>query len=362
MRFLMFSNLPALAAGLIAVTLVSAQSAGTQAPLARPAIQARAPLGSVFLDVTYAGERLVAVGERGIVLLSDDGGKTWRQAKVPASVTLTRVRFSSPKAGWAVGHYGTVLHSADAGETWERQLDGAAVARLALASAEAQVRAAPDDANAKRRLIEAERLVKDGPDKPFLDLHFLDDKRGFIVGAYNLMFDTEDGGKTWRPSLDRLDNPKGLHLYAIAGSGDMLYVAGEYGLVFRSDDRGRTFARVNTPYSGSYFALALPAPGEVLLAGLRGNAFRSLDRGATWEKVEGAPSVSFTVLTRLAGQSVLLANQAGHLFVTRGGPLERLPAPALPPFAAVLPLRDGALLGVGVRGVMPVSLSKKTGS
>lgn len=361
MKFLMFASL----VGLSAVGLVSAQSAGTRGALERPAIQARAPLGAVFLDATYAGERLVAVGERGIVLLSDDAGKTWRQAKVPASVTLTRVRFSSAMTGWAVGHYGTVLRTADGGETWERQLDGTMAARLALAAAKAQVRAAPSDGNAKRHLIEAERLVKDGPDKPFLDLHFFDDKHGIIVGAFNLMFDTEDGGNTWRPLLDRLDNPKGLHLYALAGSGDTLYLAGEHGLVFRSDDRGRTYARLNTPYSGSYFALALPRPGEVLLAGLRGNAFRSRDQGATWEKVEGAPPVSITAITKLADQTVLLANHAGQLFVSRSGPLERLPAPALPPFAAVLPLHDGSLLGVGVRGVVPVALqpgSKKTGS
>lgn len=361
MRFLMFSSLSALALGLIAMPQASAESPGTQELLVRPAVQARAPLSSVFLDVTYAGERLVAVGERGIVLISDDDGKAWRQVKVPASVTLTRVRFPSPMMGWAVGHYGTVLHTADGGETWVRQLDGTAVARLALAAVEAQVRAAPEDGNAKRRLIEAERLVKDGPDKPFLDLHFFDDKRGFIVGAFNLIFETEDGGKTWRSSLDRLDNPKSLHLYAIAGSGETLYVAGERGLVFRSDDGGRTFTRVNTPYVGSYFAVSVPRPGEVILAGLRGNVFRSKNGGATWEKVEGAPPVSFSVVTRLAGQAVLMANQAGQLFMSRGGPLELMPTPALPPFAAVLPLRDGSLLGVGVRGVMRVALSKKIG-
>ncbi|MCX7168911.1 MAG: glycosyl hydrolase, partial [Proteobacteria bacterium] len=38
---------------------------------------------SVLAAVARAGNRLVAVGERGIVLLSDDNGVTLRQAKVP---------------------------------------------------------------------------------------------------------------------------------------------------------------------------------------------------------------------------------------------------------------------------------------
>ena len=44
---------------------------------------------TVLQAITQAGQRLVAVGERGLVLLSDDAGKHWRQAQVPVSVTLT---------------------------------------------------------------------------------------------------------------------------------------------------------------------------------------------------------------------------------------------------------------------------------
>jgi len=316
-----------------------------------------------LLDVTYAGERLVAVGERGIVLLSDDNGGTWRQAKMPDSVTLTRVRFASPMSGWAVGHYGTVLHSSDGGETWERQLDGVKAAQHALDAAQARLQNAPGDERAKRGLIAAERLVQDGPDKPFLDLHFFDDRHGIVVGAFNLIFDTVDGGKTWRPLLDRLDNPREMHLYAIDGVGDRLYIAGEQGVVFRSDDRGRNFARLNTPYSGSYFSASVPHPEEVLLAGLRGNVFRSIDAGETWEKVQGSPPVSFSAITRLVDGDALLANHAGQLFVSRGGTaLERLPVSQLPPLAAVIQLPDNSLLGVGVRGMTRVPLTGQGGN
>ncbi len=54
-------------------------------------------------------------GERGIVLLSDDAGVSWRQAKVPVSVSLTAVQFVDAEQGWAVGHLGVVLHTQDGG-------------------------------------------------------------------------------------------------------------------------------------------------------------------------------------------------------------------------------------------------------
>lgn len=363
MRCTVFSSRSILVGGALffSLGLASVHADAVREPLARAAIQSRSALSSVFLDLARAGKRLVAVGARGVVLLSDDDGANWRQASVPVSVTLTRVRFAGPKTGWAVGHFGTVLHTADGGETWQRQLDGTTAAKLALEAAQARAQAMPGSESGRKRLAEAEQLVKDGPDKPFLDLHFFDDRNGVIVGAFNLIFGTHDGGKTWLPLLDRLDNPMGLHLYAIAGMDDTVIIAGERGLVFRSDDRGATFARLSTPYAGTYFAASLTPPGNVLLAGLRGNVLRSRDLGSTWERLEGAPPVSISAMVALDAETTLLANHAGQLYATRGGRLEHVQAPALPPLAALVPLNDNSLLGAGIRGVTPVALSNKAG-
>src|SRR5690606_9884464 len=104
---------------------------------------------SLQLAVSRAGNRLVAVGERGVVLLSDDDGRNWHQAEnVPVSVTLTDVHFVSATHGWAVGHSGVVLHSADGGETWQRQLDGNQAAKIILE--DARQRAAAGEAGAEK--------------------------------------------------------------------------------------------------------------------------------------------------------------------------------------------------------------------
>ena len=92
--------------------------------LVRPALPVAAPARATLLGVAPAGARLVAVGERGIVALSDDAGQTWRQGRVPVSVTLTAVRFIDARNGFAVGHGGVVLASTDGGETWEVLFDG----------------------------------------------------------------------------------------------------------------------------------------------------------------------------------------------------------------------------------------------
>ena len=325
-------------------------------------MQVRAPERAVLQAAVMAGTRTVAVGERGIVLLSDDLGAHWRQARgVPVSTTLTAVRFIDAKLGWAVGHGGVILHSRDGGETWVRQADGRVLARVALDAAQERLRSAPNDAAAARQLKSAQLLADDGPDKPLLDLHFIDARRGFVVGAYNLFFETTDGGATWISAMDRLENPKSLHLYAIRVQGAAVYIVGEQGLMLRSQDAGRSFQPLASPYNGSWFSLVATPDGALVAAGLRGNAYHSPDRGQTWSRIEGAAPVSFVSAVALADGAVLLSNQAGQLLTSRAGaPLSRLDMPPLPPLSDVLPLPGGGLLAVGMAGAIRLPSAQAT--
>jgi hypothetical protein len=99
------------------------------------------------------------------------------------------VRFATPKKGWAVGHFGIVLHTEDGGETWIKQLDGKQAAHLVLDQAQARVQRGEGNAETLTHELNAARqLVEDGPDKPFFDVYFENETTGFVVGAYNLIF------------------------------------------------------------------------------------------------------------------------------------------------------------------------------
>lgn len=328
---------------LLASALITGTAVHAAVPfpaLDRPAMQVRSPERAVLLAAALAGTRVVAVGERGIVVLSDDGGRTWRQAKaVPVSVTLTALQFVDSRRGWAVGHGGTVLRSDDGGQTWVRQVDGRTLAMAMRAAAPSK---------------EVQALADEGPDKPLLDLHFVDAKHGYIIGAYGLAFETRDAGATWTSLMGRLDNPRGAHLYSIAVRGESIFIVGEQGAMFRSQDAGATFRPLLTSYKGSWFRVVATPDGGVVAAGLRGNALYSADAGESWSPIRGAPPVTIVGGVATAGGQVMLANQAGQLMVTRAGsPFAPLPLPApLSPPAGVLALPDGALLVVGMTGAI----------
>ncbi|WP_418316113.1 WD40/YVTN/BNR-like repeat-containing protein [Piscinibacter sakaiensis] len=337
----------------VAVAALAAPTAATAAPvgdaLDRPAVQAAHPERAVLQAAAQAGQRIVAVGERGIVLLSDDGAAKWRQVPVPTSVTLTAVRFVDDKHGWAVGHGGVILASTDGGASWTRQLDGKTAADLMLKAAQAS----GDPAAVK----EAEWLVSAGADKPFLDLHFFDARHGIVVGAYNLAFETRDGGQTWNAIAQRLDNPRGLHLYAVRTRGDKVLIVGEQGVVRLSTDGGQTFQKLDTGYPGSFFSAEWLDDKGMLLAGLRGQLWRSNDLGASWTQVPSPAPASFTASARGPDQSLWLSNQAGRIFAWRDGSLQALPGEPLPPIGGMLPLPDKRLLALTLRGAVVVPLN-----
>ncbi|NIN72688.1 MAG: hypothetical protein GTO46_12360, partial [Gemmatimonadetes bacterium] len=59
---------------------------------------------SLLLDGVAVDGLMVAVGERGHILISRDDGVSWRQAEVPTRSSLTGVFFHDQQLGWVVGH------------------------------------------------------------------------------------------------------------------------------------------------------------------------------------------------------------------------------------------------------------------
>jgi photosystem II stability/assembly factor-like uncharacterized protein len=296
---------------------------------------------SLLLDLARAGDRYVAVGERGHVLLSDDAGATWRQAKsVPTRAMLTAVFFADAEYGWAVGHDETILNTSDGGETWTRS----------HFAPEAQ--------------------------QPLLDLWFANRISGIAVGAYGAYLTTNDGGRHWDVTRFTPPPPPGAassaaaddaelapdyHLNRIVGVGNRLYIAAEGGQLYRSDDRGAHWRALPSPYEGSLFGL-VPIRGEGLLAfGLRGHLFKSADAGETWTRIETGTTAMLTDGVAINDLRVVIGGLTGVLLVSgdAGETFRLTQQEDRRGVSALLPGPAGSVVVAGEGGVRVIRLEKE---
>ena len=264
---------------IVFAALLASSALHADAPAKLPQVWRNAPqLTSAdkapVIAATNAGRRVVAVGDYGVVIFSDDG-KSFRQAKVPTRAVLTSVFFINDKRGWIAGHDGTVLSTADGGENWH--------------------------------VLREEQ----GKDRVLLSIWFADEGHGIAVGQFGLALFTEDGGVTWqeRRLVDGEIGEK--HLMHIFAGGGQVFVVAEAGALFRSDDGGRSWKGQQTDNRGSFWTGMVMADGGIVVAGMRGHIYRSDDRGATWKEVPSGTQQSFTAIAQRADGSVRLVGNAG---------------------------------------------------
>lgn len=326
-------------------------------PVEMPATPSRLAAVAPLIGVAKAGKRIVAVGLRGHIVYSDDEGKSWVQAQVPVSSDLVAVSFVDERNGWATGHYGVVLHTADGGATWSKQLDGKAAAEITLKYYAAKTGAdlTPDVERAARQ---AKALVDEANTQTMLDIRFENDREGYVVGTFNRIFRTEDGGKTWTPLMDRTDNPKELHFYAIHSDGKATYLTGEQGMVWRLDKAKNHFDAMQTPYNGTLFGLIVD-DSTLLVYGMRGSLLRSGDEGKTWERVQlEGNRAGITGGDVLPDGQIAIANQAGAVLLSSDHGKTFLPAKVTKPMSynGIKPIADRKVALVGSEGVRVESL------
>jgi len=302
----------------------------------------------------------VAVGLRGHILLSDDDGKSWTQAKVPVQVDLVAVSFSSPTQGWAVGHRGVVLETVDGGSTWQKRFAGQQLNELIVRHYEAQ--SPSPESPAARALNTASRAIKEGSAPALLDVWFDTPTTGTIVGTFNTILRTEDGGKTWVPWMDRIDNPEELHFYAVRGEAGSLYLAGEKGSVWRFEKSQRRWIAAATGYAGTLFGVIVNGP-SVLAFGMRGSAFASDDAGKTWRQVAIPSKAGLVAGVRLRSGDIVLADQTGELLRSRdaGRSFEVLGNRSRIPSFGLAEGHDGQLISAGMRGVAFIPIASRNG-
>ncbi len=214
-----------------------------------------------FLDESHG----VVVGDSGLVMVTTDGGMTWRAQHSGTRENLTSVYGIGTKI-WAGGFGGVILHSPDGGLNWRTQPTFASTPIESVYFLDGNRGWAAGWAGLLLRTTDGgeswQHVSPPGVGETLNCVRFRDPRNGWAVGMFGAILRTRDGGATWQeqPAVPN------RWLTSIAfGRDGAVWIAAEYSLL-RSDDGGETWREVTVEMPAS-ITHVLATPDSVVAAG-----------------------------------------------------------------------------------------------
>jgi photosystem II stability/assembly factor-like uncharacterized protein len=239
------------------------------------------------------------VGSRGTLMSTSDGGKTWQTQPRPTNDLLRDIYFTDELNGWLVCERNIyelktkddprtfLMQTTDGGQHWERvNLTGKdADLRLVRAVFSRSGRGwafGETGAVFVLRSAKAEWVRLNSPTRNvLLGGTFIDDHRGWIVGAGATILQTSDGGETWH--LSRLASANNVRFTATSFVDNRLgWAVGQAGTIFRTLNGGRTWQQLSSGVSADLYDVKFLDANEGWAAGAEGTVVHTRDGGLTW--------------------------------------------------------------------------------
>ncbi len=214
-------------------------------------------------DVYFANKEVGFALAGDMIFRSGDGGHSWQEsyrisqtAVRGATAELYSLRFNGKKKGWVVGSLargedvvGSVLAiTRDSGATWQ--------------------------------------MLEAGTRQELIHIDFIDDERGWIVGAGGAILHTEDAGETWT----RQESGVTGTLYHVDFRNSKQGIAvGERGMILITQDAGQTWNKVTSPARATLLSVQFASEDAAWIVGRSGVILRSGDGGRTWVEQQNTP-------------------------------------------------------------------------
>ena len=153
-----------------------------------------------------------------------------------------------------------------------------------------------------------------------LDLDFIDDKHGFLVGSNRLIMESIDGGITWeKRSLD-ISSEENFRLLDIDFKGKEGWLIGQPSLVMHTEDAGKNWTRLSlgNKLPGQPFLVTTVNEGSAELATTAGAIYVTSNSGESWDAkvVDASGSGGVRDLRRTSNGDYVSVSSLGNFFST----------------------------------------------
>ncbi|MGB0955775.1 MAG: WD40/YVTN/BNR-like repeat-containing protein [Panacagrimonas sp.] len=213
---------------------------------------AAAPAGDhALLGIDLRGERRIAVGQSGLVVIKDGADGDWRKVDSGTDQRLLSVSANNKGLAFAVGAFGTVIRSTDGGQSWTPvQIDW------------------------------TQWMTQAVVEPHMYDARVGEDGQVLLVGEFGTVIRSTDGGESWAQT-HRAD----ASLFSIdVGDQGVGMAVGQEGAAIKTTDWGQTWTPVDHGLGANLLGVYFGGDGLVVLAGMREMAI-SKDGGKRWRRL-----------------------------------------------------------------------------
>ncbi len=242
--------------------------------------------GVYFIDDTTG----YVCGWSGTVLKTTNGGDTWSYRRQTTDTWFSDIHFASADSGWVCGGTteGVIARTTDGGTTWS------------------SVRFPMHDW--------------------IYSLTFQNTTSGYAVGgSFNedspgSVFSTGNGGETWAP----LPLPAGvdadtLNFRGVNYTEGVLWVCGDAGLIWKTDDGGSTWDNVSYESPASLYDIAFTDASNGMVIGGGGLVLTTSDAGATWTAVSTPTTEELRRITMTDASNIWVVGGNGTIIASTDG-------------------------------------------
>jgi photosystem II stability/assembly factor-like uncharacterized protein len=244
------------------------------------------------------GGKNIAVGKSGLILVTNNNGKTWERRPTDTIKALSAISLADGKHAFIVGSGGTVLATEDGGVTWRSQPSGSkdqllgvhalSSTHVYLVGAFGTLLSTSDGGGTwTRHEIKWDQLIgkiinESGYIEPNLNaIYFSSPMKGWIVGEFGLVLHTEDGGGSWTAQRSGSDLPQ---LYSVKFIDDQHgWAMGQAGSLIRTSDGGKRWTTVEIDSKRDLYNISVDGQRSIIVGD--GIAFGSDDAGSSWKEI-----------------------------------------------------------------------------
>ena len=286
------------------------------------------------------GKVLIAVGERGVILRSEDSGRQWSSPSAPGAASDLRTVIHHPPSGaWiAAGTHGTLLRSLDSGRTWtalkhELKLTFEALflepdSGALLIGGEGGIVGRSTDAGVSWQL---ERIPMEEPVTPITGFHALPGQL-LATSALGRFLTSADRGATWE--LHSMGGNAYFTDAVFDPEHQVALMTSHIGDVFRRAAGDDSWERVELTFAGQKKFLSAirydARTQSLLVVGHHGSAASSTDGGRTWRPAHTGFATSMESLAQLGDGRYAGFGEGGFICASKdSGNHWRVIAPSL---------------------------------